>query len=147
MKRITIYLLFLGLFSTALLVPLPWLVIYDAQGNAIYRKWAREGMPVVLSHVNSIYDARVDEILELKGDSLVLKDVQTKSYGVKEYYQIADGITIHAWKNIHLYSGADRDFTLTIDGRAVEVMNEYKNTHLSIQVLRINLLRLAINGA
>jgi hypothetical protein len=42
--------------------------------------------PITLFHTNSIYDAAVEEVLEVRSGALVLKTVRTDSPAVLEYY-------------------------------------------------------------
>jgi hypothetical protein len=101
-----------------------------------------EGDAVVLSHVNSIYDAPVEEILRVKGGSFELEDVRTPSYGVKEYYGIAEGITRRRWTEFTFHNSSGRSFSLKIGGRPVREVETHRDQPITVRLGRFYPIRL-----
>ncbi len=98
-----------------------------------------DGDAVVMSHNNSIYNAPVEEHLEIQGGYLVLKEVRTNSQGVREYYGIADGMHLARWPAIRVFSTGDRAFSLTIRGVPVEAFKKYPDARFVIEIIRLPL--------
>jgi hypothetical protein len=103
-----------------------------------------EGDTLILSHVNSIYDAPVEEVLRVKDGSLELEDVRTLSYGVKEYYGIAEGITRRRWKEFIFHNSSGRGFSLKIGGRPVREVETHRDQAITVQLGRFYPVRLLL---
>lgn len=97
---------------------------------------------VILSHTNSMYDARVDEHLEVRGDVMVLANVVTDSHGVREYYGIADGIPPRQWSTLRVFSTADRAFRLSVRGDGVDAFRKTTDIRFTIELKRMPRFRL-----
>ncbi len=104
-----------------------------------------DGDAVVMSHNNSIYNAPVEEHLEVQGGYLVLKEVRTNSQGVREYYGIADGMHPARWPAIRVFSTDGRDFSLTIRGVSVEAFKKHRDTRFIIEIIRLPLYHYALD--
>ncbi|MCJ8501324.1 hypothetical protein [Desulfatitalea alkaliphila] len=120
------------------------IVVRAHDGPIVFISSVTDRDAVILSHTNSMYDARVHEHLEIRGDVMVLADVKTESHGVREYYGIADGIPHREWSALRVFSTVDRAFSLTVRGVNVNAFQELKDTHFSIAIKRMPRLRLAL---
>lgn len=129
-----VYLVGIALIGALLFVPSASLVIYDSGGRQLERASITDGSQVIISHINSIYDARVEEFLELKGGALELVDVKTSSYGVHEYYRTTEGITKNRWTEIILINSSDRNFTIAVDNRRLSSIEENRNMAIRLRI-------------
>lgn len=105
-----------------------------------------EGETVILSHVNSIYDSPVQEILAVRDGVFELEEVKTTSYGVKEYYGIAEGIHRRSWKEIRFRNSADRGFSLRIGTRLVKEVGMHRNKTITLRLRRFYPVRHLLSG-
>ncbi len=129
-----LYIIGVALVGIALLSPLTSLAIYNPGGRELERVYLTEGSQVVISHINSIYDARVDELLELKDGALELTNVKTASHGVHEYYRTDDRSTKHRFTEISLINSADREFAIVVNKKRLNAIEENKNTAIRIRI-------------
>jgi hypothetical protein len=128
--------LFMPLFFLFLVIPMPLkcIVIRTDDGVARFVKFVESGDTVRLSHINSIYDAEVTEILEVDKDRFRLLDVETTSYGIREYYGITDGVHERSWKKISFYNSAGRQFSLLVNRSEVGILKKYSDAYLSMEI-------------
>lgn len=138
--KVKFFLVFASFTAIVLFLPIKTLVI-DVDGRVVFVSMIKNGDTVSLSHINSIYNQEVDEILKIDGNNFLLSDIITKSYGIKEYYGITENITHRKFKQIKFFNGKDRNFTLKIDTRKVEMINRYKEQELTFYVKEISLLK------
>jgi hypothetical protein len=115
-------------------MPLKCIVICTDDGVARVVKFVENGDTVRLSHINSIYDTEVTEILEVDKDRFRLLDVETTSYGVREYYGITDGVHERSWKKISFYNSKGRQFSLLVNTSKVDILKKYSDAYLSMQI-------------
>jgi len=99
---------------------------------------------VILSHTNSMYDARVDEHFKIRGDVMVLADVVTDSHGVREYYGIADGIPDRQWSTLRVFSTADRAFGLSVRGVGLDAFQKATDIRFTIELKRMPRFRMLL---
>jgi hypothetical protein len=127
---------FMPLLFLFFVIPMPrrCIVIRTDDGVARFVKFVQNGDTVRLSHINSIYDAEVTEILEVDKDRFRLLDVETISYGVREYYGITDGVQERSWKKISFYNSKGRQFSLLVDNSKVDILKKYSDAHLSMEI-------------
>lgn len=128
------YLAGVALIGLALLSPLTSLAIYDSRGQELDRVYLTEGSQVVISHINSIYDARVDEFLELREGALELTDVKTSSYAVHEYYRTDDRVTKYRWTEIIIVNSSDREFAIDVDNRRLSSIEKNRNIAVRLRI-------------
>jgi hypothetical protein len=114
-----------------------FLVVSDGQGRALEKVRIVEGSRIVLSHFNSIYDQRVDEVLELRGGMMKLVEVKTPSQGVKEYYLPIGEVGDHRWRELYLQNSEDRNFVLSVEGKRVAALEKNRNVRLRLRVEQI----------
>lgn len=133
--RFLIRLFFFLLGAPALLMftTVRCVVVRDHEERIVFLSKVADRDVVIISHTNSMYDARVDEHLEVRGDVMVLTDVVTDSHGVREYYGIADGIPHREWATIRVYGTSSRGFSVTVRGVGVDALGEAPDTHFSIE--------------
>lgn len=118
--------------------PVNSLMIKEAtKSDLITIKKLQEGDIIVLSHINSIYDAEVKEVFKVRKNFFVLKDVDTSSWGVKEYYGIADGIPERRFYKISFRNTSGRNFTLRINRENIEEISRFRDRILLIEVKSI----------
>jgi hypothetical protein len=120
---------------SVLFVPVKCFVVRAQDNSLIFIDIAGNDDVVALSHINSIYDERVNEILKVKGFFLQLADVETSSYGIREYYGITEGIQKRQWKRIRFYNSTDRVFSLAINNNDIRLM-QFRDSYISIEVSR-----------
>ena len=120
---------------SVLFVPVKCFVVRVQDNSLIFIDIAGNDDVVALSHINSIYDERVNEILKVKGFFLQLADVETSSYGIREYYGITEGIQKRQWNRIRFYNSTDRVFSLAINNNDIRLM-QYRDSYISIEVSR-----------
>jgi len=114
------------------------LVIKETEnGNIIFIDSIKDKDEVVLSHINSIYNAWVEEFMYVEKDELLLKKIKTSSYGVKEYYNITDGFTPRRFSTIVFRNTKEGGFSIKINGRAVEKLKKTVNTSLTIELVKM----------
>ncbi len=117
------------------------LVIKKEDGDIIYIKDIKDGDRITISHINSIYDAKVEEVLYIEGDSFLMKDIKTASYGVKEYYGITEGIVSRSFTAITFRNTKERDFSIEVNGEKVININEARDNALTIEIIQIPVYR------
>jgi hypothetical protein len=93
-----------------------------------------KGDSVTLAHVNSIYNERVEELLSFDGSDLMLADVKTASYGVKEYYRITEGIEKRTFRRVTFMNSASGQFQLLIKGRDVEGLSRFADQRITFGI-------------
>ncbi|OPY73547.1 MAG: hypothetical protein A4E64_02540 [Syntrophorhabdus sp. PtaU1.Bin058] len=120
-KAYTISSILLFLIASGGFIPIKVIKVATTDGVVRFARMVHDGDTIVLSHINSIYDAKVEEVLRVEGLSLRLADVKTDSYGVKEYYGITEGIKLQSWREIRLYNSGARHFTLTVNGKRLHI--------------------------
>jgi hypothetical protein len=99
---------------------------------------------VILSHTNSMYDARVDEHFKIRGDVMVLADVVTDSHGVREYYGIADGLPDRQWSTLRVLGTADRAFGLSVRGVGLGAFKKATDIRFTIELKRMPRFRMLL---
>jgi len=114
------------------------LIIKGQQGDILYIQTVRDGDAIKISHINSIYDAGVQEILSVEGNELILKDIKTKSYGVMEYYGITEGLTPRRFASITFRNTKDREFSLHINDKKIEKVSYAINITLMIELKQMH---------
>ncbi|MDD5008004.1 MAG: hypothetical protein PHU49_09185 [Syntrophorhabdaceae bacterium] len=102
-------------------IPVKVITITTVDGVARLVKMVHDGDTIMLSHINSIYDAKVEEVLRVEGLNFCLAEVKTDSYGVKEYYGITEGIQPRSWKEIRFYNSAVRHFSLAVNDKEFNI--------------------------
>jgi len=117
------------------------LVIKKEDGGIIYIKDIKDGDRIKISHINSIYDAKVEEVLYMEGDSLILKDIKTASYGVKEYYGITEGIVPRSFTAITFRNTKERDFSIEGNSEKVQNIQQARDTALTIEIVLMPVYR------
>lgn len=118
------------------------LVIKETENkNIIFIDSVKDKDEVVLSHNNSIYNAWVEEFMYVEKDTLILKHINTSSYGVKEYYNITDGFTPRSFTCIVFRNTKERGFSIKINGKAVEKIKKTVNTSLVIELVKMPIYR------
>ncbi|MEO0249489.1 MAG: hypothetical protein ABIN58_08105 [candidate division WOR-3 bacterium] len=91
---------------------------------------------VTLSHMNSLYNELVEEVLTFDGRALELAEVKTASYGVKEYYRITEGIERRSFTSVTFMNSASGQFQLTIKGKAVEALARFMDQPVAFGITR-----------
>ncbi len=114
------------------------LVIAGQKGDMLFIRKVRDGDVIKISHINSIYDAGVEEVLSVEGNELVLRDIKTGSYGVKEYYGITEGLTPRRFTVITFRNTKDREFCLYINDKKIDKISYAINTSLTIELKQIH---------
>lgn len=109
------------LMASGGLIPVKVINVATTDGVVRFVRMVHDGDTIVLSHINSIYDAKVEEVLRVEGLSLHLAEVKTDSYGVKEYYGITEGIKPQSWREIRFYNSGARRFSLTVNGKHLHI--------------------------
>lgn len=120
--------------SVLALIDVRCVVVRTDEEGIVHIASVGNGDRVVISHINSIYDARVDEHLEVRDSQLVLTKVVSDSQGVREYYGIADSAPHGKWSTIRIFNTEGRDFSLMLNGVPVGALGERKNTHFIVEV-------------
>ena len=105
-----------------------------AKNKVIAIKKLRGKDVVVLSHINSIYDVEVREIFEVRGNFFVLKKVETSSWGVREYYGIADNFIERRFSKIPFRNTTDRNFIFSVNGENVKEILKFRDRSLLVEV-------------
>ena len=95
-----------------------------------------KGDSVTLTHVNSMYNEPVEEVLTFDGSDFMLADVKTASYGVKEYYRITEGIEKRAFRRVTFINSASGQFQLTIKGKTVEGLARFVDQSITFGITR-----------
>jgi hypothetical protein len=137
----------LGLFAALSLfmsTTVTCIVVRTEDNRIVYISTVADHDAVILSHTNSMYDARVDEHFEIRGDVLVLADVVTESHGVREYYGIADGIPHRQWSKLRVFATADRAFGLSIRGVGLDAFRKAADIRFTVELNRMPRFRLAL---
>lgn len=105
----------------AIFLPLKWILVKDGSGRQISFFLAKDGDRIEISHINSIYDANVREILRVVGEELEVISVETESHGVKEYYGISDGFSPRRFRAVTFFNSRERGFRLKVKGEEVDL--------------------------
>lgn len=129
-----LYLIGIGFLASVLLAPVTSLSIHDPQGRQLVRTNLGEGSRVIICHLNSMYDARVEEHLELRDGLLELAEVKTTSYAIHEYYRTTEGTPQRRFGSLVIRNSAGRDFTLEVDGQKLSVLEEHRNIPLYLKI-------------
>lgn len=126
----------LGLFASLAYFKVQALVVRTEKGKIVALKVAKQGDVVEIHHVNSIFDAPVTELLEVRGKELQLAGVYTPSHGVKEYYGIG---TAHSagerrWRKLTFMSTGALRFRVCVNER---FLFEGQSFSLALEDLRV----------
>jgi hypothetical protein len=140
MKRIVLKLFIACAVIAPLLFPMTLIVVTPVGLRPLLVQRMAQDDTVTLAHINSIYREPVEEVLKLKGDTLLLDEVRTSSYGVKEYYRITEGIRKIGYKQFR-FNNAHNAFTLAVKGRRVEAVASHPDVAISVQIARRPLVR------
>ena len=140
MKRIVLTLFIACAVIAPLLIPMTLIVVAPVGERPLLVERMAQGDTVTLAHINSIYGEPVEEVLKLKRDTLLLDEVRTPSYGVKEYYRITEGIRTIGYKKFR-FNNAHNAFTLAVKGRRVEAVASHPDVSISVQIARRPLVR------
>ena len=133
-----------AILTASMLTTISCIVVRADGDRVVYTAAASEGDAVIISHNNSIYDAPVDEHLEVRGGCFSLTKVVTDSQGVMEYYGIADGNPRGEWPVIRVFSTGERNFSLKIKGIPVDTFKKQKDTHFIIEMKKLPFYRFAL---
>lgn len=133
-----------AILTVSMLTTVRCIVVSTHDGRTIFAAAASDGDDVIISHNNSIYDAPVDEHLEVRGGCFSLTKVVTDSQGVMEYYGIADGNPRGEWPVIRVFSTGERNFSLKIKGIPVDTFKKQKDTHFIIEMKKLPFYRFAL---
>jgi hypothetical protein len=134
--RVLGLILLLAALCSLLFFPVDVILVSAQPGPLLSVERISKGEGVTLSHVNSMYNEPVEEVLTFDSGALVLADVKTASYGVKEYYRITEGIEKRAFKRVTFVNSASGQFQLTIKGRAVEGLARFIDQPITFGVAR-----------
>ena len=134
--RVLGLMLLLAALCSLLLFPVDLVLVGAQPGPILFVEHMSKGDSVVLSHTNSMYNERVEEALAFDGNELVLADVKTDSYGVKEYYRITDGLPRRSWRNVTFMNSTSGHFQLTIKGKAVEGLSRFTDQTITFAITR-----------
>lgn len=129
--------LLVGLSS--LFLPLKFIVVEGTLGRPISFFLVRDGDRIEISHINSIYDSHVNEILRVAGEELEVIRVETHSYGVKEYYGISDGFSPRKYKRITFFNSTERNFSLKVKGKELDLKRALDD-RVTIRVANVGLI-------
>lgn len=141
MKRLAIPLFLCAVLAIALVaVPVPSIVVTAPEGKRLHVARVGSGDTVRVAHTNSIYDEKVEEVLEVRGERLVVTEVKTPSYGVREYYRITDAPPILSLRSFRFYNTITGRFELWIKGKSVD-LNRCREKLVSVEIYRITLFR------
>lgn len=102
----------------------------------IYLTFVKDGSVIELSHINSIYDAPVNEILMVNDSHFELVSVSTPSFGVKEYYLMDDLPKKRRYEAIRFFNSKERNFSLKIKGKNLDLKN-YVERSIELKVCQI----------
>lgn len=119
--KVTLISLAVGLIILSIIFPLKFVTVSDFRGRPIALFLVREGEIIEISHINSIYDCYVKEVLRVSGKALEVISVETESHGVREYYGISDGFTPRRYEKITFFNSKDREFSLRVKGKEIEL--------------------------
>ncbi|MDW8001902.1 MAG: hypothetical protein RMJ39_04435 [Deltaproteobacteria bacterium] len=111
------------------------ILVRVSPGKTIYYTSVKDGDTLELSHVNSIYEREVKEVLRVERGYIELSEVITDSYGVKEYYLLDNFETKRGWKVIRLRNTEERNFSLKIKDRSVGI-EKYADMSIEIEIRR-----------
>lgn len=112
-------------------------IIEGVDSRILYLKKIKNKDEVIISHINSIYDARVDEVLMINGETFLLKEIKTPSFGVKEYYNITNGFTPRVFTSITFRNTKDREFSIRINEKKVEIIEKSLDMPLTLRIMKI----------
>ncbi len=113
-------------------------LIKGADDKIFFIEQVKDKDEIVISHINSIYDARVEEVLMVEGETLLLKGIDTPSYGVKEYYGITSGFTPRRFSSITFRNTKDRGFFIKINGKKIEKIKDLVNMPVTFEIIQIS---------
>jgi hypothetical protein len=120
--------------SALVLIDVRCILIQTDDGEVVHVTSVRNGDSLVISHINSIYDAPVEEHLEVDENQFALTRVVTDSQGVLEYYGIADTTPRGKWSVIRIFSTEGRNFAFTIKGIPVDTLKERRHSHFNVHM-------------
>jgi hypothetical protein len=128
MKYLISFFILLSIIFCLSLFPIKCVVITNQNGTIIHLRVVKDGNLIFLSHINSIYNMKVDEVLRINKSSLELEDVRTKSYGIREYYMITEGFIKRSWNKIRFYNYDKAEFSLNIKDKRVDELEKFRNS-------------------
>lgn len=112
-------------------------IIKKMDGKVLFIEKTKDNDEIIITHINSIYDAKVEEVLFVENGAFLLKDIKTLSYGVKEYYGITNGFIPKRFNSIIFRNTKDRGFSITINGKKVENMDRAMDSSLTLELIYI----------
>lgn len=140
-KKIKFLCLFLIFAISALmLIPLNVFIV-EVLGKTIFFEKISNNTIVSISHINSIYNAKVEEVFKINGKYFELIDVVTDSYGVKEYYGITEGVAKRRLKKVVFFNGQDRNFVLRVNNNEIKEINKFKEKEITLQIEEMPLFK------
>lgn len=139
-KAKSLCLLLIFAISALMLIPLNVFII-EVFEKKIFLKKISDNTIVSISHINSIYNANVEETFKINGKYFELIDVVSDSYGVKEYYGITEGVIKRKLNNIVFFNGLDRNFVLRLNNKEVREINKYKEKEITLQIEEMTLFK------
>lgn len=128
--------LLIASLSSLLFFPLDVLYVSVESGPVLSAERISRGDYVTLSHVSSMYNEPVEEVLSFNGRELELVDVKTTSYGVKEYFRITEGIEKRSFQSVTFMNSSSGQFQLTIKGKAVEGLTLFTDQPVTFGITR-----------
>lgn len=140
-KKIKFLCLFLIFAISALmLIPLNVFIV-EVLGKTIFFEKISNNTIVSISHINSIYNAKVEEVFKINGKYFELIDVVTDSYGVKEYYGITEGVAKRRLKKVVFFNGQDRNFVVRLNNKEIKKINKFKEKEITLQIEEMPLFK------
>lgn len=132
--------LFVALLAAALcsllFFPVDVIFVTGHPGPILSVERISKGDGVILAHVNSMYNEAVEEVLTFDGREMMLTDVRTPSYAVKEYYRITDGLARRSWRSVTFMNSASGQFQLTVKEKAVEGLARFVDQPITFGITR-----------
>lgn len=126
-------LLFIFAISAIMLIPLNVFIIKVLDRTIFFEKISNKTI-VSISHINSIYNAKVEEVFKINGKNFELIDVVTDSYGVKEYYGITEGVAKRSLSKMVFFNGQNRNFVLRVNNKEVKEINKFKEKEITLRI-------------
>lgn len=120
--------------SALMLVDVRCVLVRTDDGDVVHATSVRDGDRMVISHINSMYDAPVEEHLHIHENRFVLTKVVTDSQGVLEYYGVADAAPRGTWSAIRIFSTEGRNFALTIKEIPVDALKKERDSHFTVRI-------------
>lgn len=135
-RRLLGLILLLVALCYLLFFPVDVFLVSAQSGPIISVERISKGDSVTLTHVNSMYNEPVEEVLTFSGTDLVLADVKTASYGVREYYRITEGIEKRTLRRVTFMNSASGQFQLLIKGKAAEGLARFTDQPITFAITR-----------